>query len=136
MPDVPVREGLFATDSNGNDHLIGGRCGSCSRYHFPIASTCPYCGADRITLAELSDTGTLWAWTAVTALPPGYRGSVPFGFGIVELPEGIRIVSRIEEADPHRLASGMPVKLGIEALYTDDEGNRVVTYTFVPALST
>jgi hypothetical protein len=30
----------------------------------------------------------------------------------------------------------MPVKLGMEALYTDDEGNRVVTYTFVPAVST
>ena len=34
---------------------------------------------------RLSDVGRLWAWTAVTAAPPGYEGPVPYGFGIVEL---------------------------------------------------
>jgi len=37
-------------------------------------STCPYCSADEVTEVQLSDTGALLAWTAVTAPPPGYRG--------------------------------------------------------------
>jgi uncharacterized protein len=128
MPARPVREGLF-TDT----HLVGGRCGGCEHYHFPAAEICPYCGSDDIAIVELSDTGTLWGWTAVTASPPRYGGEVPFGFGVVELPEGIRVITRVEEADPARLSFGMPVRFALTPLHTDDDGDQVVTYTFVPA---
>jgi uncharacterized OB-fold protein len=128
MATRPVQEGLF-TDR----HLVGGRCGACGRYHFPAAETCPYCGADDdIARVELSETGTLWGWTAVTAAPPGYRGEVPFGFGVVELPEGIRVISRVEEGDPARVSFGMPVHFALTPLRTDDDGTQVMSYTFVP----
>ena len=128
MPQRPVQDGLFT-----DDHLIGGHCGACSRYHFPAAAICPYCGAGAVEGVALSDTGTLWGWTAVTAPPPGYQGDVPFGFGVVELPEGIRVITRVEEADPRRLSFGMPVRFATAPLHTDEEGTTVVTYTFVPA---
>jgi uncharacterized protein len=128
MPARPVHDGLF-TDR----HLVGGRCGTCERYHFPAAASCPYCRSDDVARVELSETGTLWGWTAVTASPPGYEGSVPFGFGVVELPEGIRVITRLEEGDPGRLSFGMPVRFSTAPLHTDDDGNQVVTYTFVPA---
>jgi uncharacterized protein len=124
----PVQEGLFT-----EEHLIGGRCGACARYHFPAAAICPYCGSDDTARVELSAKGTLWGWTSVTAAPPGYRGDVPFGFGVVELPEGIRVITRVEETDPARLSFGMPVRFATAPLDTDDEGTTVVTYTFVPA---
>jgi uncharacterized OB-fold protein len=123
----PVHEGLFT-----EEHLIGGRCGACSRYHFPAAAICPYCGSDDIARVALSDTGTLWGWTAVTAPAPGYQGDVTFGFGVVELPEGIRVITRVEEPDPARLSFGMLVRFATAPLNTDDEGTTVVTYTFVP----
>jgi uncharacterized protein len=123
----PVLEGLFT-----EEHLIGGRCGACARYHFPAAAICPYCGSDDIARVALSDTGTLWGWTAVTAPAPGYQGDVTFGFGVVELPEGIRVITRVEEPDPARLSFGMPVRFATAPLHTDDEGTTVVTYTFVP----
>jgi uncharacterized OB-fold protein len=128
MPQRPVHDGLFT-----DEHLIGGRCDTCNRYHFPAAAICPYCAAGDVVRVALSDTGTLWGWTAVTAPPPGYRGDVPFGFGVVELPEGLRVISRVEEADPSRLSFGMPVRFATAPLHTDDDGTTVVTYTFVPA---
>jgi uncharacterized OB-fold protein len=82
--------------------------------------------------AGLSESGTLWAWTAVTAPPPGYRGEVPFGFGVVELPEHIRVITRITEADPARLRRGQVMKLEIVPLHEDEDGRQVVTYAFAP----
>jgi uncharacterized OB-fold protein len=127
MPRRPVHDGLFT-----DEHLIGGRCGACGRHHFPVAGICPYCGSDDTARVELSEAATLWGWTAVTAPPPGYEGDVPYGFGVVELPEGIRVISRVEEADPARLSFGMPVRFATVPLHTDDDGTTVETYTFVP----
>ena len=94
---------------------------------------CPYCGAGEVARVELSETGTLWSWTAVTAAPPGYGGDVPFGFGVVELPEGLRVITRVEQADPARLSFGIAVRFALAPLHTDDDGTQVVTYTFAPA---
>jgi uncharacterized OB-fold protein len=127
-----VRDGLFTEATDGSVRLLGGRCGSCGEHHFPAAASCPYCSAGDVTEAPLSPTGTLWAWTAVTAPPPGYRGEVPFGFGVVELPERIRVVTRITEADPARLRRGQVMRLEIVPLHGDEDGRPVVTYAFGP----
>jgi uncharacterized protein len=118
---------------DGSARLVGGRCGRCGEHHFPAAAPCPYCSADDVTEVVLSEVGSLWAWTAVNASPPGYRGGVPFGFGVVELPEGIRVITRLTEADPVRLRRGQTMRLEIVPLHQDDHGRPVVTYAFGPA---
>ena len=128
--DVAVREGLFTVAADGSCHLLGGRCARCGEHHFPRTATCPYCSADEVTEVPLSETGTLFAWTAVTAPPPGYRGAVPFGFGVVELPEGIRVLTRLTEADLSQLTFGQPVCMQLVALHTDDDGRDVLTWAF------
>jgi uncharacterized OB-fold protein len=127
---VPVRDGLF-TDGD-RPTLLGGRCQLCAAHHFPQHDTCPYCASAQVTAVELSSTGRLWAWTAVTAAPPGYRGDVPYGFGIVELPEGLRVVTRLSEADPARLREGQPMRLRVVHLYVDEDSRPVLTYAFSP----
>ncbi len=127
---VPVHPGLF-TDGDP-PHLLGGRCRTCSHHHFPRHDICPYCASDATETTQLSDVGRLWAWTAVTHPPPGYRGETPYGFGVVELPEGLRIVTRLTEPDPSRLRVDQPMHLVTDPLHTDDEGHRVVTYAFAP----
>jgi uncharacterized OB-fold protein len=129
----PVRNGLFGEDDEQRPYLIGGRCRECSRLQFPVSPTCPACGADAIETVHLSDHGTLWGWTAVTAPPPGYLGDVPFGFGVVALADGLFVITRIEEPDPSRLESGMAMRLELVELGADDEGDVVTTYSFAPA---
>lgn len=129
---VPVHEGLFET-AGDEVALLASRCRSCGHYQFPAATTCPSCRGDDVETVTLSSTGTLWGWTAVHAAPPGYDGPVPFGFGVVELPEGLRVITRVEQPDPARLSFGMPVRFALAPLHTDDDGTQVVTYTFVPA---
>ena len=65
--------------------------------------------------------------------PPGYAGEVPFGFGVVELPEGLRLITRLTEADPAALRFGMAMRLAIVPLHVDEQGREVVTYAYAPA---
>jgi uncharacterized protein len=133
MPDaIAVHDGLFTADAADLDgpRLIGGKCKACGRQQFPRSPLCPYCGADDVDEALLSPDGTLWAWTAVTAAPPGYRGEVPYGFGVVELPEGVRVLTRLTESDPAALRFGQAVHFQLVKLHTDDEGRDVMTWAF------
>ena len=125
-----VRQGLF-TDSD-TPTLLGSRCTACGAHHFPRHDSCPYCAAEDPVPTELSGSGTLWAWTAVTSAPPGYGGAVPYGLGVVELPEGIRVIARVTESDPGALSLGQPMRLRIVPLHSDADGNDVVTFAFSP----
>ncbi|MEX0663940.1 MAG: OB-fold domain-containing protein [Acidimicrobiia bacterium] len=130
-----VHDALFRLDDDGAIKLLGGFSPSSGKHHFPLLPACPYTGADDVQPVDLSDHGTLWGWTAVTTAPPGYEGDVPFGFGVVELPEGLRVITRITESDPARLEFGMPMHLVVAPLNTDADGTQVVTYAFEPDTS-
>jgi uncharacterized OB-fold protein len=127
---ILVRDGLF---KDGDPPvLLAGRCTVCGNHLFPRADTCPYCSAPDPEPVELTGPTTLWAWTAVTAPPPGYLGETPYGVGVVEFPEGIRVIGRLTEDDPTTLFLGQPMALRIVPLHRDADGNDVLTYAFAP----
>lgn len=133
MARVPLREGLLsAIDPEASPRLLAGRCGSCAQHHFPATDVCPYCGADGCITIRLGERGTLFVYTAVLKAPPGYRGRVPYGFGVVELPEGIRVVTRLTESSVDRLRVGMPMRLVLEDVFVNDAGDTVVGWAFAP----
>ena len=133
MQSIAVTAGLFELGADGTGQLLGGHCGACGRMHFPAGADCPYCSAEGCTTRALSDRGTLSLFTTVLNRPPGYTGDVPFGFGVVELPEGLRVITRLETTDVDALRFGMPVRAATAALHANADGDTVVTYTFVPA---
>jgi uncharacterized OB-fold protein len=89
------------------------------------------CGAPDPEPVALSPAGTLWGWTEVTAPPPGYHGNVPYGFGVVELPEGVRVVTRLASpvAD---YEFAQPMQLRFVELPSDD-GETILTWEFGPS---
>lgn len=135
MTEVSIQPELFRVDAgDGRPSLTGTHCRSCSRRSFPPSMTCCWCGSDDTEHVELSRTGTLWGWTTVTTAPPGYRGPVPYGFGVVNLPaDGLRLISRLTVTDPAALTHGQPVELVTDALHTDEQtGATVVSWAFAP----
>jgi uncharacterized OB-fold protein len=122
----PIHDGLFDTAADGTITLVGGYSPTSRMFHFPLLDTCPYSGATDVERVPLSRDGTLWAWTAVTAAPPGYTGPVPYGFGIVELThEQLRVVTRLRESDPGRLTFGQAM-----TLVADELPDGVLTWAF------
>ena len=130
----PVVDGIFRVAPDGSAVLLGGRCTSCGRLDFPRPVVCAFCRSDDVAEIELGRTGgAVWAWTSVAAAPPGYEGPVPYGFGIVELDEGIRVITRLTEADPSRVTFGDRVRCVADPVGTDDDGTQTVAWAFEPA---
>ena len=130
MPPRPIREGLFT--STPQPELIVGRCADCHQPHFPASDFCPYCGADEVGRDTMGATGTLYLHTIVNTAPPGYSGPVPYGFGLVDLPGGLRVVSRLEAPDLALLHSGMALRLSVAPLFEDADANPVSSWCYVP----
>ena len=82
----------------------------------------------------LSPKGKLYSFTNVNhAVPEGYyRGPIPYGAGLVDLPEGVRIHTHLTESDPEKLRVGMEMALVIDKLFDDDEGTEVIGFKFKP----
>jgi uncharacterized OB-fold protein len=128
---VPVIEGLFREEAEGEGRLLGGQCPSCGAYFFPKQwSFCrnPSCSGDELDDVELSTRGTLWSFTDNRyAPPPPYPAREPFkpyGVAAVELGDEQMIVlgQVARDTDIERLAVGDAMELVVEPLYeTDDE---------------
>ena len=133
MPESrPITAGLFLEDADG-PRLLAGQCPECGRPHVPAGPTCPYCAADGCREIRVGPAAHLRLFTAVQTAPPGYRGPVPYGFGVVELAGGLCVITRLTEPRLERLRPGLPVRLVVEPLHTDDEGRPVLSYAFRPA---
>jgi uncharacterized protein len=129
-PAPPLADGLFRLD--GDDlTLLGGRSATSGRSHFPRQPVCPYTGADDVEPVDLPRSGRLWGWTAVTAAPPGYTGEVPYGLGVVELDDGLRVVGRLTVADVDALHEGRPMRV-VPDRVPDHTGEPRTTWAFAP----
>ena len=59
-------------------------------------------------------------------------GEVPYGFGVVELDGGLRVITRLTETCVERLRPGLDVRLVLEPLFTEEDGTIVLGWAFRP----
>jgi uncharacterized OB-fold protein len=119
--------------------LLGGQCKDCGAITFPMQSRCPRCGTESMVELRLPRRGTLVSWTT-QGFPPSfdYRGDPtgqsfePFGIGLVQLDDLVRVESRLTESDPENLDFGMEVELRIVPFYVNNDGDEVITFAFAP----
>jgi uncharacterized OB-fold protein len=128
----------ISTWPDEDPQLIGSICTSCGATAFPVQQRCPKCSVGDMSQLLLPRRGTLVAWTT-QAFPPGppFNGPtgkafVPFGVGLVELGDVIRVEGRLTENDPAELEFGMEVELTMIPFTTDDDGDEIVTFAFKP----
>jgi uncharacterized OB-fold protein len=132
---IPVKDGLWE-DFNGDIYLVGDRCTSCGELFFPqkFIKICAHCHCRDLEKVRFSKEGRIINVTVVYQQPAGgfYFGPVPYAYGVVELPEKVRILTLFSSSDLESLEVGMRVILTIEKLFDDAEGNEIITYKFKP----
>jgi uncharacterized OB-fold protein len=135
----PIADGVFTWPSD-EPRLLASRCGDCGVVTFPAQAGCPRCGSEAMARTELSNRGTLWTWTSQDYLPKApYAGPeteetfAGFLLGYVELPDGVRVESRLVGLARDEVRIGMALELAIVPLRTDPDGTEVLMYAFGPA---
>ncbi len=74
--------------------LVIPHCKRCSRYHFYPREMCPFCFSKDLDWVKASGQGRLYSWTAIRQPQnPNFQGDIPYAFSIVELAEGVRMIS-------------------------------------------
>lgn len=136
ITQVPVAENLFQ-GTGAAARLIGTRCTSCGTHYFPKSLSCrnPQCHDKKVEDALFGRYGTLYSFTVQAYRPPAlFRmdGWAPYAIGLVELPEGIRVMGMLTGCRNDEVRIGMQLELTVEALYRDEEGREVLTYKYMP----
>ena len=102
-----VTAGFWA--ATAREELAIQRCKACGRFQHPPRAVCTACGAADLAFARVSGGGTLYSYTVVErAFLPELRPLVPYAIGLVDLPEGPRLMAGLRIAT-NELAIGLPV---------------------------
>jgi len=117
---------------DGQPHLLGSRCSACGKVFFPQQALCTECFREG-TLGEypLSKRGKLYSFTVVereSLAPKGFQ--VPYAYGYVNLPEKVRVLSKIVGWTPETLKIDADVELVLEEIRVNSEGQKVMGFRF------
>lgn len=96
--------------------FITTRCSQCGRVSYPPRVLCPACLGDAREWIELCGRGVIYAFTRHHIVPRAYIAEAPYVTAMVDLEEGPRILTRIENADYEELKIGQAVKIGYKPL--------------------
>lgn len=91
------------------------RCGQCGAFRHVPRELCAECGSFAWQWERSSGRGTVFTYTVVArALHPAFAQAVPYAAVVVELEEGVRLLSNVVDCPPDELRIGMPVQVAFE----------------------
>jgi uncharacterized OB-fold protein len=95
----------FFWDAAANGQLAIQRCTPCGELRHPPGPACPACHSLLWEPVQVSGRGTLYSYTVVHHPPaPGFDD--PAIAVVVELEEGVRLISNLTDVDPATLQIG------------------------------
>lgn len=111
---IVTLDAKFFWDGADQEQFLGQKCGDCCKFRFPPRPMCPHCFSVKREEVPLSGKGTVHSWT----IP---RHPHPFGFkespivAVIQLDEGIRMVSNVVGVAYGDVKQDMPVEVTFEA---------------------
>ncbi len=119
---LPELEG-FAKDFYGYcraGELRFQRCGECGAWRHVPRELCAECGSWQWSWERSSGRGEVYTWTVVERpLHPAFAEDAPYACTVVEMEEGVRLLSVVDDVAPTELRIGLPVQVFFEAV-TDE----------------
>jgi uncharacterized protein len=103
-------------DAAREHRLVLRRCDACGTYQHPPYPSCEVCYGEEFGWVEAAGRATLFAYAVnYSAVPLAFLADLPYVTAIVELAEGVRMISNIVECDHDGLRNGME----LEVVFTD-----------------
>lgn len=88
------------------------RCKGCRQWRHVPREMCASCGSWEWEWAKSSGRGHVFTWTVVARpMHPAFMTDVPYAVVVVEMEEGVRLVSTLTDCPPDEIEMGMPVEV-------------------------
>ncbi len=93
------------------------RCDGCGAWRHVPREMCAKCGSFAWTWSRSSGRGRVFTWTvAARPMHPGFAGDAPYAPVVVEMEEGVRLVTQLVDVPVDALVIDMPVEVAFEAV--------------------
>lgn len=88
------------------------RCTQCGTWRHLPREMCAECGSSSWEWAKSSGRGSVFTWTvAARAMHPAFQDDAPYAPVVIEMDEGVRLLSGVVDCPPDELEIGMPVEV-------------------------
>ena len=101
---------VFFWDGAARGELLAQRCGGCGALHHPPRPMCPHCHSTERSAVTLSGRGTVYSWV-VPRHPVLPIFEPDLVVALIELEEGIRLVSNVYGVPVAEMRNGIPVEV-------------------------
>jgi len=119
---------LFTTDDEGRVRLVAGYYKDSDSYTFPKYLVDPKSFSDEVEERPLSPTGILHSFTIVRRSMPEFP--VPYALGLVDFPEGVRVMAQVETDNFEELKIGDEMGVTVGNVKRTADGRDVKSYKF------
>jgi uncharacterized OB-fold protein len=128
-PPIGPDSGPF-WEATREGRLVVQWCDACDRGIFYPRSFCPYCGTSgTLSWRDASGEGTVYAVTVEqnpAATGAAWAGGQPYAVALIDLAEGVRMLSNVVGCPPEDVVIGLPVTVTWEPL---SDGRRLPQFT-------
>jgi uncharacterized OB-fold protein len=102
------------------EELLLQRCDSCEALRFFPRRQCPVCWSAAVRWEPAVGRGTIYSFAIVHRAPSaGFSHLVPYAIALVDLEEGVRMLSRLTDSDLDSVVIGADVEVRYEPV-TDE----------------
>ncbi len=111
IPAPPmIGEDMGFWDGVKSRQLVFQRCSGCSTWVHPPRPACPKCRSFDKEWAPSKGKGVVHSWVTYRESPhPAFKA--PYSVVLVELEEGVRLISNMIDTGPEEISIGMPVEV-------------------------
>jgi len=114
VPDIDDVNRLYFEGTASGELRIR-HCRSCGKLFRFAHAWCPECWSQDLDFKVASGRGWVETFTVVHQAPyPSFEDRIPYVIALIELDEGVRIMSNIVDCDPGEVEIGLPVAVTFE----------------------
>ena len=99
--------------------LMVNKCASCGRNSLYVRPFCPHCWSEDVALAQSSGRARLYTWSVIHQNAAPFDARTPYVVAIVDLDEGPRLMTVIEDCPVDELRADLELSL---AFREDEDG--------------
>jgi len=109
IPPTPDPDDQYFWDGVEREVLLLQRCAECSVVRQPPSPMCPHCHSLNWDTQEASGRGEVHSW--IVSHHPSQADTSPRIVALIELEEGVRLVSNLQEIEADKVRNDMAVEL-------------------------